>query len=263
MRVRTSRSVAASLLLRLEGNRRNRGDVRLFEIGKAYEPENGNERGEPKERHLLGLAWAGTKPGKKAGFSENRLMGMQSIVNDLLHSRGCGSPEWSSEGTAPAWAHPGKCLFLRLEGAEGPVAVLAELEPGLAPKLGLTGDLTSEVAIGEICLDALLAARRNGGGYRPLPKFPGIKVDIAVSVTEATTAAELITLIEQAGKKQVNHVELFDLYRGDSIGAGKKSLAFHVLLQSETKTLTDKDEAKFLKRFERLASEAGFELRMG
>jgi len=73
----------------------------------------------------------------------------------------------------------------------------------------------------------------------------------------------LITLIEQAGKKQVNHVELFDLYRGDSIGAGKKSLAFHVLLQSETKTLTDKDEAKFLKRFERLASEAGFELRMG
>ena len=257
------RSVAASLLLRLEANRRNRGDVRLFEIGKAYEPENGNDRGEPNERHLLGLAWAGTKPGKKAGFSENRLMGMQSIVNDLLRSRGCGSPEWSSEGTAPAWAHPGKCLFLRLEGAEGPVAVLAELEPGLAPKLGLTGDLTSEVAIGEICLDALLAANRNGGGYRPLPKFPGIKVDVAVSVTEATTAAELITLIEQAGKKQVNHVELFDLYRGDSIGAGKKSLAFHVLLQSETKTLTDKDEAKFLKRFERLASEAGFELRMG
>ena len=257
------RGVAASLLLRLEANRRNRADVRLFEIGKAYEPENGNDRGEPKERHLLGLAWAGTKPGKNASFNENRLMGLQSIVNDLIRSRGCGSPEWSAEGIAPAWAHPGKCLFLRLAGAEGPVAVVAELEPGLAPKLGLSGDLASEVAIGEICLDALLASDRNGAGYRPLPKFPGIKVDVAVSVSEATTAAELIALIEQAGKKQVDHVELFDLYRGDSIGAGKKSLAFHVLLQSETKTLTDKDEAKFLKRFERLASEAGAELRKG
>ena len=57
--------------------------------------------------------------------------------------------------------------------------------------------------------------------------------------------------------------ELFDLYRGDSIGAGKKSLAFHVLLQSETKTLTDKDEQKFLKRFDALISEAGGELRKG
>lgn len=257
------RRIAPSLLLALEANRRNRTDVRLFEIGKAYEPENANDRGEPHERHLLALAWAGTRPGKKAAFNENRLMGLQSIVNDLVRARGCGTPSWSKEGTIPAWAHPGKCLFLSLEGASGPVAVLAEIEPGLAPAIGLSGDLESEVAIGEICLDALLSARLSGAGYKPLPRFPGIKVDVAVAVAESTSAADLIALIEAAGKKQVVGTELFDLYRGESIGQGKKSLAFHVLLQSETKTLTDQDEQKFLSRFERLVSEAGGALRKG
>jgi phenylalanyl-tRNA synthetase beta chain len=260
---RIRRRVAPSLLPALEANRRHATDVRLFEIGKAYEPEHESERGEPRERHLLGLAWAGTRPGKKARWDESRLLGLQAIVNDLIRLRGGASPQWSREGEPPSWAHPGKCLFLHAAGANEPVAIVAELEPGLAPKLGLSGDLDSEVAIGEICLDGLLAGRFEGAGYRPLPRFPGIKVDVAVSVPEATPAGELTALIEQAGKKQVASVELFDLYRGESIGKGRKSLAFHVLLQSDTKTLTDKDEQKFLQRFEKLVAEAGGELRKG
>jgi phenylalanyl-tRNA synthetase beta chain len=255
------RSVAPSLLPALEANRRNRSDVRLFEIGKAYEPEHANERGEPRERHLLALAWAGTPPGKKARYDENRLMGLQTIVLDLVHSWGCGSVRWKNEGPRPSWAHPGKCLFLELAGVASPIAVVAELEPGVAPAIGLTGDLESEVAMAELCLDALLEASLDGETYQPLPRFPGIKVDVAVSVPESTPAADLLALIEQAGKKQVAGTELFDLYRGQSVGPGRKSLAFHVLLQSDKKTLTDKDEQKFLQRFEKLVSDAGGELR--
>jgi phenylalanyl-tRNA synthetase beta chain len=255
------RSVAPSLLGALEANRRNRSDVRLFEIGKAYEPENANERGEPRERHFLALAWAGMKPDKKARYDENRLMGLQSIVNDLVRSFGLGAPRWTSEGMPPSWAHPGKCLFLEFDGELNPAAVVADLEPGLAPALGLSGDLQSEVAIGEICLDALLAAKPIGSGYKSMPRFPGIKVDVAVSIVEATPADEILELIRQAGKKQIAGIELFDVYRGPSVGEGRKSLAFHVLLQSDTKTLTDKDEQSFLKRFERLVAEAGGELR--
>jgi phenylalanyl-tRNA synthetase beta chain len=257
------RSVAPSLLPALEANRRNRSDVRLFEIGKAYEPEHANERGEPRERHLLALAWAGTPPGKKARYDENRLMGLQTIILDLVHSRGCGGGRWTDRGPRPSWAHPGKCLFLELTGVASPVAVVAELEPGLMPAIGLSGDLESEVALAEVCLDALLEAGLDGEGYKPLPRFPGIKVDVAVSVSESTPAGDLLALIEQAGKKQVAEMELFDLYRGQSVGPGRKSLAFHVLLQSDRKTLTDKDEQKFLQRFEKLVSEAGGELRRG
>jgi len=260
---RIRRRVAPSLLPRLEANRRRFDDVRLFEIGKAYEPEHGNERGEPRERHLLALAWAGMPRGRKARWDESRLMHLQAIVDDLVRVRGCASPEWSGDGEKPAWAHPGRCLFLRVGGVAEPVGVIAELEPGIAPGLGLTGDLDSEVVVGEICLDALLEAEGRGTHYTPLPRFPGIKVDVAVSVPESTSARSLIEMIERAGKKQVSAVELFDLYRGDSIGAGRKSLAFHVRLQSDTKTLTDKDEQKFLKRFEQLVGETGGTLRSG
>jgi phenylalanyl-tRNA synthetase beta chain len=182
-------------------------------------------------------------------------------VNELVDAFGLAKPRWTSEGERPSWAHPGKCLFLELPGAPHPAAVVAELEPGLAPALGLSGDLDSEVALAEICLDALLAAERRGSAYRPLPRYPGIKVDVAVSVPESTRAGELVALVETAGKGQVVDVELFDLYRGKSIGEGRKSLAFHVLLQAEGRTLTDQDEQKFLQRFEKLVSDAGGELR--
>ncbi len=259
---RIRRSVAPSLLPALEANRRHHTDVRLFEIGKAYEPEHPSARGEPRERHLLALAWAGTRPDpKRARFDEGRLQRLQAVVNELVVSFGLTEPRWTSEGERPSWAHPSRCLFLALPGSPHAAAVVAELEPGLAPAIGLSGDLDSEVAIAEVCLDALLAAERSGSAYRPLPRFPGIKVDVAIAVPETTRAGDLIALVEAAGKGQVADVELFDLYRGKSIGEGRKSLAFHVLLQSDARTLTDQDEQKFLQRFEKLVADAGGELR--
>ncbi|MBK7949019.1 MAG: phenylalanine--tRNA ligase subunit beta [Deltaproteobacteria bacterium] len=259
---RIRRTVAPSLLPALEANRRHHTDVRLFEIGKAYEPEASDARGEPRERHYLALAWAGSRPNPKtARWDGSRLQKLQAVVEDLVASFGLARGTWTKDGNPPRWAHPGKSLFLALPGAPHAAAVVAELEPGLAPKLGLAGDLDSEVAVAELCLDALLSAERRGSAYRPLPRYPGIKVDVAVSVPEATRAGELVALVESAGKGQVVDVELFDLYRGKSIGEGRKSLAFHVLLQSDARTLTDQDEQKFLQRFEKLVTEAGGELR--
>jgi phenylalanyl-tRNA synthetase beta chain len=260
---RVRRQVLPSLLPALEANRRHHGDVRLFEVGKGYEPEHAGERGEPRERHYLALAWAGSPPGKLASWDENRLLRLQAVVEDIVGLRTTTRPRWQVEGARPGWAHPGRCLFLALEGVDRPVAVLAELEPALAPRLGLSGDLESEVALAELDLDALLEVEVGGSRYRPLPRFPGIKIDVAVSAPETSRAGDWIALIEEAGKKQVADIELFDLYRGPSVGEGRKSLAFHVRLQSETKTLSEKDEQRFLQRFERLVAEAGGELRKG
>jgi phenylalanyl-tRNA synthetase beta chain len=87
--------------------------------------------------------------------------------------------------------------------------------------------------------------------YVPIPRYPGVKLDVAVELPDATPAAELVRVIEQAGKGQVADTELFDVYRGKNVAKGCKSLAYHVLLQSESKTLTDKDQAKFLARLEK------------
>jgi len=260
---RVRRSVTPSLLAPLESNRRASDDVRLFEVGKGYVPEAGNDRGEPKERHLLGLVWAASKPGKKARFDENRFSQLYGAVSELIDHLGYEKPAWSQPDSAPAWTHPGKRLAARWDGVDEDVALVADLDPGVAAALGLTGELESDVAVAEISLDALLAGPKKAVRYVPLPKFPGIKVDVAVALTEDTPSQAVVDAIEASGMGIVAHVELFDLYRGESLGAGRKSLAYHVLLQSDSKTLSDKDEQKFLKRFEQAVEQLGGELRSG
>jgi len=106
-----------------------------------------------------------------------------------------------------------------------------------------------------------LAAPHTPPRFRSLPKFPSVKVDLAVALPETTAAGTVIAALSTAGKGLVERCELFDVYRGASLGAGKKSLAFHVLLQASDRTLSDQDCAKYLQRAERALTELGGELR--
>jgi len=260
---RMRRSVLPSVVSLLENNRRRYDDVRLFEVGKGYLPEQANERGEPHQVHQVALAWATPPPGKKAPFDAGRFGHMQGVLDDLLGSLGLAPHCWGELETVPTWAHPHKHLAAHFAGVDQPVAVLAELEPGLARRLGLDGELLSDVAVAEISIDRLIDVPPSEGGYRPIPRFPGIKVDVAVLLADSRPAGEVVEAIRRAGKGAVAEIELFDLYRSESLGAGKKSLAYHVLLQSEQKTLTDQDGQKFLSRLERQLQSLDAELRRG
>ena len=258
---RMRRDVLPSLLAVLENNRRHRDDVALFELGKGYRPEGASERGEPTEVHQVALAWAGTRPEEGAPYHTARLWRLRAVLEDLLDALGLPAPTFAAGQDVPAWAHPAKCLDVVVEREV--VGRLAELEPGVAVDLGLAGELASDVACAELSLDALLAASARPPGYEPIPRFPGVKVDVAVLAPDELPAGELAAVIERAGRGAVAGLELFDLYRGESLGEGRKSLAWHVLLQSQTKTLTDKDAQKFLSRVERAVAELGGELRRG
>ena len=263
---RVRRGVVPSLLGVVEKNRRNRVDVRLFEIGKGTLPEHTNERGEPREIHELGLVIAAPRPGKQARFDAGCFARLRGAIDDLLVAVGHANTRYEllADGDAPpAWAHPGRTLRIVAPGPDGDVEVglLTELEPGLHRPLGLVEELTGEVAAARISLDALLAATPAEREYRPIPRFPGNKVDVALAMPTEVPCGDMLAAIEQAGKGLVAGAELFDVYEGESLGAGKRSLAFHVLLQSETKTLTDADGQKFIGRVERAAERLGGELR--
>jgi phenylalanyl-tRNA synthetase beta chain len=268
---RVRRGLVPSLLGLIERNRRNRTDVRLFEVGKGYLPEDANERGEPREVHEVALVWAAPAPGKKARYDAGRLLQLRAVVDDLVSALGRGQLCWrrmdaEEGGEVPIpWLHAGCSMVACLpdgSGGERVVGLLGELEPGLHKKLGLTDELASDVAVARLSLDELVAIDASAGvGYRPLPKFPGVKVDVALSAPDGLPAGDLIAAIEKSGKGLVASCELFDLYRGESVGAGKKSLAFHVVLQSDKKTLSDKEGQQFLGRLERAATDLGAELR--
>ncbi|MSR62667.1 MAG: phenylalanine--tRNA ligase subunit beta [Planctomycetes bacterium] len=267
---RVRRSVAPSLLAHLAHNRRQGPEVRLFEIGKGYLPERGNARGEPLERHECALAWLAPRPAKGARFDAGVFAHLQGVVEDALAAVGRPVSRWErcADAARPAWAHPTRCVVAHGALSDGkgepvgePLALLATLEPEIQSRLELTGELDGEVACASLWLDALLAAPAVPPRFHALPRFPSVKVDVAVAVAEGVAAGALVSALQNAGKGLVESCELFDLYRGPNLGAGKKSLAFHVLLQAAERTLSDQDCAKYLARVERAVVELGGELR--
>ncbi|MBL8862392.1 MAG: phenylalanine--tRNA ligase subunit beta [Planctomycetes bacterium] len=257
---RIRRSVMPSLLGLLEPNRRRRDSVALFEIGKGYLPERGNERGEPAEVHELGLVLA--RPTQQdARFDQSALAVLRATLLDVLRAAGHGQAAERPlvSGEAPRWAHPVKGVAIQAGDAR--VGLVAELEPRLRRALGLTGDVDSDAAAALVSLDALLAVGGQAATFRPLPRFPGVKVDVAVLIPSAVRAGDLAAALEQAGKGLVEDLELFDVYTGGTLAQGTKSLAWHVRLQAADRTLSDEDVQKYLSRVERAVGQLGGMLR--
>jgi phenylalanyl-tRNA synthetase beta chain len=106
------------------------------------------------------------------------------------------------------------------------------------------------------------AAERERHTVGAVPEFPPVKEDIAVIVDENVPGARVQSLIESAGGDLLVDVTLFDLYRGEQIGAGKKSLAYRLTYQAPDRTLTDAEAAKIRERIvKKLKEEAGAVLR--
>src|SRR5262249_8787225 len=99
-------------------------------------------------------------------------------------------------------------------------------------------------------LEAVLAAVPVRYTFTPVPRYPAALRDIAVIVDEAVTAERIEQEIRAAGGSLLGGVRLFDLYRGESIPAGTKSLAYALTYQADDRTLTDKEVDKAHKKIE-------------
>ncbi|MBK7642052.1 MAG: phenylalanine--tRNA ligase subunit beta [Planctomycetes bacterium] len=213
------RHVLPSVLEKLLANRRQSAELRFFEIGKGYQPEYASTRGEPREVHELALVWAGV-PREGVRFDGTRLAELRGLLDELVAALGFEALEWRSAAPelVPSWAHPGMCLSGRCGAQEDALVTLAPLEPGLVRRLGLSAELQSEVAAAELSIDVLLATPKRTSHYRPLPKFPLVKVDVAAAAPAELPSGTLAAALERAGKGLVDALELFDVYTGANLG---------------------------------------------
>ena len=118
------------------------------------------------------------------------------------------------------------------------------------------------VLAADINLDLLVSLIPGRYDTLPVPSFPPVLEDLAIIVDEGLPADQVVSVIKQAGGRLVASITLFDVYRGDQIGKGKKSLAYSLAYQSSEKTLTDKDVAQVRGRIiHRLEQELGARLR--
>ena len=147
--------------------------------------------------------------------------------------------------------HPGRSASLVVNGK--PAGVLGELHPLVRKAFDLPDQ---PVCAAEFDLEVLLEAAL-AGAYRSVSRFPAVREDIAVVVDEAVPAAQVEAAIWNASGTQgvLREVRLFDVYRGEQIGAGRKSLAYRLVYQAADRTLTDEDatqlRTKIVKTLER------------
>ena len=156
----------------------------------------------------------------------------------------CRTSASAARQTTP-YLHPGRSADLLVGGK--PVGSFGELHPKVAKAFDLAG---RAVLVGEFDLEAILAAVPGRFAYAPVPRFPAALRDVAVIVPEEVTAERVVAEIRAAGGGLLRDVRLFDLYRGESIPAGTKSLAYALTYQADDRTLTDKEVDKAHKKIE-------------
>jgi len=231
-------------------------DVGLFESAHVYRPREHAAGNEPPavERHHLGGLLAGALPGTWRRAPERAdYHAARAVVEGLL----AGSRlDWRAEPlTDRSYLHPGRAAAIRAGDAE--VGWIGELHPAVAGEW----DLDSAAAF-ELDADALLGARPPGpAAYRDVTSFPGVLQDIAVVVDEGVPAAAVEAAVRQGAGDLLLSARIFDVYRGEQVGDGLKSLALRLEFRAPDRTLTDDDVAGLRKLIEAALAEVGGRLR--
>jgi phenylalanyl-tRNA synthetase beta chain len=118
------------------------------------------------------------------------------------------------------------------------------LHPQVAENYGFRINRRQPVLAADLDLEALYPRLAKGQVFEPVSAYPAVREDLAIIVDRQIAAAEVAQTLRQVGGFLLKDIELFDVYEGQQIPAGKKSLAYHLTFQSPSKTLTDKDVSK-------------------
>ncbi|MBK8022254.1 MAG: phenylalanine--tRNA ligase subunit beta [Chloroflexi bacterium] len=232
-------TLLANLLEAAQSNARYQTRQAVFEIGAIYLPVKGELLPDEPRRLAILLTGARAKTAWQEGTAQPPAMDfydLKGVVEGLLHGLHIAGASYSPSGHSTL--HPGRSASVQLDGMT--LGAFGELHPQVAERFELTG---APVLVGEFDLEALLDASNAQFPVQPLPTTPPVLQDIALVVNDTTTAAQVEAAIRKGGGKMLKDVRLFDVYTGDPIPAGHKSLAFALTYQDDERTLTDKDVA--------------------
>lgn len=199
-------------------------DVKIFEISNVYEPQN-------RERLSISAAIMGLRNGNWAGTSETvDFYDLKGVMENLFAE--FGIVDWSLA--------PYSAKFLA--ASESAIVKIGDSEHGVIGKV--CDELREEfdiddVYVFELDFACLVNCARADIKFTSLPKYPASFRDIAVVVSDEIRCADLISVIRDEGKGIVEKVELFDVYRGDQISEGCKSMAFSITYRLSDRTLRD------------------------
>lgn len=158
----------------------------------------------------------------------------------------------NAEGTM---YHPGRCADIMVNGEK--LATIGEIHPKVLSNYGIK----PRAVAADINLDVLFNCKKGTPLYAPLPKHPAITRDLALVADKAVQSQDIVNAIKKTAGKALESVALFDIYEGDKIEAGKKSLAYSLVLRAADRTMTDDEAETAVNKVLKALSEMNISLR--
>jgi phenylalanyl-tRNA synthetase beta chain len=233
-------------------------ETALFEIGRVFWLE---ESGQPAEEELLSIGLMGPvgRAGlerQKAVSSEEMFLWIKGIWEDLVAALNIS--DHAQEKVSVHCLEEGHAVSLLIDGK--PVGVMGLLKNDIRKEWRMTGP----VAVLEVQLAPLLTRVFNGKLFAPMAAYPSVSRDAALLVERGVKHEDILKIVKKVAPKELEKVELFDIFLGEGISAGKKSMAYSFTYRSLTRTLTDEDANGYHELVkDALKKELGVEVREG
>lgn len=240
-------TLLGSLLTTLAANLRHRDRAFLFELAAVYLPPL-----EPLPTEVRRLSLVATGDRAPAHWSGGApavdFYDLKGVVEALLGALRIDDRDFVAS-QHPSF-HPGRCATVR--AGDTVLGVLGQVHPLVAERFGAEG---REVYAAELDFEALVRLAGEQPPIQPLPRLPGVAMDLAVVVADQVAERDLAAGIRTAGAPLLVEARLFDVYRGNPIPAGQRSLAYALLYRAPDRTLTDAETAEAQAAIERALRE--------
>ena len=232
---------------------RQNDSVALYEIGSVFLGQTAE--GLPFEEEHLALVLTGK-------WTDNAWQGEKKSV-DFFVAKGIVEAVFAKLGLAERVSyvktsidglHPGRTAHVLLDGEV--VGLIGQLHPAEQKQAGV-----KETYVAELNLRAILNASTEELVYTPVPRFPAMTRDIALELDRTKAAGEIVAVIKGAGTKLLKDVKVFDVYEGEKMAPGKKSVAFSLTYFDPERTLTDEEVVAAHNKVLKALEAAGAEIR--
>lgn len=225
-------------------NRRNK-DVRLYELGNIYLPHQIPVTELPEERMQMTLGM----------YGEGDFYTMKGVVEEFFASIGMTARCDYDPNAGKPYLHPGRQALICYENTV--VGFLGELHPQVADNY----DIGTRVYVAVLDMPAIEPFATFDRKYTGIAKYPAVTRDISMVVPKEILAGQIEKMIEQRGGKILESYQLFDIYEGEQIKRGFKSVAYSIVFRAQDRTLDDKDVSGAMKKILNGLESMGIELR--
>ncbi|OEF95617.1 phenylalanine--tRNA ligase subunit beta [Desulfuribacillus alkaliarsenatis] len=222
-------------LAQYNSNHKNEA-IKLFELGKVFRPKELPLKELPEEKitvagiaygNINGLHWSNQTQAVDFYY-------VKGVLEQLFSYLGLNQSGISYRPVTKPALHPGQTAVIEINGEE--VGYIGQLHPKVIKQFNLP-----KTYYFELDYEKLLEHANFKIQYQSLPRYPAIKRDIAMVIAEETNASDIMDTIKKSGGDLLIDIQLFDVYAGKGIEAGKKSLAFSLTYRNREKTLTDEE----------------------